>query len=119
MRAVRDETPVAPAAPIPPASEPATELIAAVNAEVRRLAERLERVDGKVARVADRVERVEAQVELIRDGDETPLAWPVPVNTDSQLEVPPLEVSRRPSPAFDVLLGAPSHPKATARRDSA
>ena len=67
--------------------------IAALNAEVRRL--------------ADRLARVEDTVELIGERDEAPLSWPTPVSTDSTLEVPPLEVSRKSSPAFDVLLGPP------------
>src|SRR3954470_10947856 len=72
--------------------------IAALRAEVRRL--------------ADRVTRVEDTVELIGDEREPPRSWPTPVSTDSQLEVPPLEVSRKSSPAFDVLLGpSPSQPK--------
>jgi len=67
-------------------------------------------------RLAGRLERVEDTVELIREADEAPLAWPVPVTTDSPLEVPPLEVSRKSSPAFDVLLGPPP---ATEERDTA
>lgn len=92
LRAVRDE-------PRPVDHRPE---IAALRAEVRRL--------------ADRLSRVEDTVELIQDADEAPLSWPVPVSTDSSLEVPPLEVSRKSSPAFDVLLGPPP-PKA--ERDSA
>lgn len=65
--------------------------LAALHAEVRRL--------------ADRLERVEDTVELIQTESEPPLNWPAPVTTDSSLEVPPLEVSRRSSPAFDILLG--------------
>jgi len=76
--------------------------IAALNAEVRRLSERLS--------------RVEDTVELIGERDEAPLSWPTPVTTDSSLEVPPLEVSRKSSPAFDVLLGPPP---ANKERDSA
>lgn len=95
-----------------PAAPPGPDLVAVLQAEVRRLADRLARVEG-------RVERVEDSVELVRDGAEKPLAWPVSVSQDSPLEVPPVEVSRRPSPAFDILLGAPAHPAATARRDSA
>lgn len=76
--------------------------LAALQAEVRRL--------------TDRLERVEDTIELIRDESEAPLNWPTPVATDSPLEVPPLEVSRRSSPAFDILLG-PS--PADEARDSA
>ena len=66
-------------------------MIASLQAEVRRLAER--------------IERVEDTVELIQREGEPPLTWPTAVTTDNTLEVPPLEVSRRSSPAFDVLLG--------------
>jgi hypothetical protein len=83
LRAVRDE----------PQPHDHRAEIAALQAEVRRL--------------ADRVSRVEDTVELISENDEAPLAWPAPVATDSPLEVPPLEVSRKSSPAFDVLLGPP------------
>jgi hypothetical protein len=102
LRAVRDETPTA-AAVDPRVEAVKTELtrvestqraeIAALHVEMRRLAGRLE--------------RVEDTVELIRESEEAPLAWPVPVTTDSPLEVPPLEVSRKSSPAFDILLGPP------------
>jgi hypothetical protein len=91
--------PATPAAePVrPPGVDPA--VVDALRVEVRRLTERLERVENKV--------------DLIGDGEEeTPLAWPVEVETDNRLEVPPLEVKRSNSPAFDVLLGPP------ARRDA-
>lgn len=71
---------------------------------------------AEVRRLADRLSRVEDTVELIQETNETPLSWPVPVDTDSSLEVPPLEVSRKSSPAFDVLLGPPPSQK---ERDSA
>ena len=71
---------------------------------------------AEVRRLTDRLSRVEDTVELIRDTEEAPLSWPVPVDTDSSLEVPPLEVSRKSSPAFDVLLGPPPAKK---ERDSA
>jgi hypothetical protein len=88
LRAVRDEP-----QPVDHRAD-----IAALQAEVRRL--------------ADRLTRVEDTVELIGDEHETPLSWPTPVSTDSPLEVPPLKVSRKSSPAFDVLLGPPpSQPK--------
>jgi hypothetical protein len=78
--------------PTPIAAQPAeAAAVANLRTEVRRLAERLERVEDKV--------------DLIRDGDDVPLAWPVSVDSDNRLEVPPLEVSRGNSPAFDVLLG--------------
>jgi hypothetical protein len=54
-----------------------------------------------------RAVRDEDTVELLGERDEAPLSWPTPVTTDSALEVPPLEVSRKSSPAFDVLLGPP------------
>ena len=93
-----EPTPPAPEPVRPPAVDPA--VIDALKTEVRRLTERLERVEDKV--------------DLIHDGaEETPLAWPVEVETDNRLEVPPLEVKRSNSPAFDILLGPP------ARRDSA
>lgn len=92
LRAVRDEP-----RPVDHRAE-----IAALQSEVRRL--------------ADRLSRVEDTVELIQENDEAPLAWPSPVSTDSALEVPPLEVSRKSSPAFDVLLGPPS---AKQKRDTA
>lgn len=92
LRAVRDEP-----RPVDHRAE-----IAALHSEVRRL--------------ADRLARVEDTVELIGEREEAPLSWPTPVTTDSALEVPPLEVSRKSSPAFDVLLGPPP-PKA--ERDSA
>ena len=92
LRAVRDEP-----RPVDHRAE-----IAALNAEVRRL--------------ADRLARVEDTVELIGVRDEAPLSWPTPVTTDSALEVPPLEVSRKSSPAFDVLLGPPPSKQ---ERDSA
>lgn len=92
LRAVRDEP--------QPADHRAE--IAALTAELRRL--------------ADRLARVEDTVELISERDEAPLSWPTPVTTDSTLEVPPLEVSRKSSPAFDVLLGPPPSKK---ERDSA
>jgi hypothetical protein len=94
LRAVRDEAPTAV-----PDEAPATPT--ATQDDVQQLRSELQRL-------ADRVERVEDKVDLIRDGDDTPLAWPVPVYGDSKLEVPPLEVSRANSPAFDVLLGSPS-----------
>ena len=83
LRAIRDE-------PQPP--DHSAE-ITALRSEVRRL--------------ADRLSRVEDTVELIQESDEAPLAWPTSVDTASALEVPPLEVSRKSSPAFDVLLGPP------------
>lgn len=67
-------------------------------------------------RLRDRLSRVEDTVELMSDRDEAPLAWPAAVTSDSSLEVPPLEVSRKSSPAFDVLLGPPPAAK---ERDSA
>lgn len=82
----------APATPAPAAADPA--LVGAMRTELRRL--------------TDRLERLEHKVDLIQDGDEapqTPLAWPVDVETDNRLEVPPFEVKRSNSPAFDVLLG--------------
>jgi hypothetical protein len=94
LRTVRDE-------PRPVDHRPE---IAALNAEVRRL--------------ADRLSRVEDTVELMGEEDEAPLTWPSPVTTDSTLEVPPLEVSRKSSPAFDVLLGPPP-PAARKERDTA
>jgi len=97
---VRDEPP----APARPTQESLLQgaAIAVLQAEVRRL--------------ADRLERVEDTVELLHDEAEPPLNWPAAVSTDSPLEVPPLEVSRRPSPAFDILLGPSSTKEA---RDSA
>jgi hypothetical protein len=92
LRAVRDEP--------RPADHRAE--ITALHAEVRRL--------------ADRLGRVEDTVELLGERDEAPLSWPTPVTTDSALEVPPLEVSRKSSPAFDVLLGPPP---SKAQRDTA
>ena len=77
-------------------------LVDALRVEMRRLTERLERLENKV--------------DLIDDGDEAPhapLAWPVDVESDNALEVPPFEVNRSNSPAFDVLLGP-----APARRDA-
>ena len=71
---------------------------------------------AEVRRLADRLARVEDTVELIQENEEAPLAWPAAVATDSPLEVPPLKVSRKSSPAFDVLLGPPP---AKAERDSA
>jgi hypothetical protein len=82
----------APATPAPAGADPA--LVEAMRTELRRL--------------TDRLERLEHKVDLIQDGDEapqTPLAWPVDVETDNRLEVPPFEVKRSNSPAFDVLLG--------------
>ncbi len=71
---------------------------------------------SEVRRLADRLSRVEDTVELIGERDEAPLSWPTSVDSGSTLEVPPLEVSRKSSPAFDVLLGPPPAKKA---RDSA
>lgn len=68
-----------------------TVVVAELRTQVRRLAERLERVEDKV--------------ELMGDVDSAPLSWPVSVDTESKLEVPPLNISRANSPAFDVLLG--------------
>jgi hypothetical protein len=97
LRAVRDEEPSIRLDAQPQWVEYRATL-AALQAEVRRL--------------ADRLERVEDTVELIQTEAESPLNWPSPVTTDSPLEVPPLEVSRKSSPAFDVLLGPPlSQPK--------
>ena len=73
-------------------------------------------LQAEMRRLAGRLERVEDSVELIRESEEAPLAWPVPVTTDSPLEVPPLEVSRKSSPAFDILLGPPP---SQAKRDTA
>ena len=99
-RAVPHRQPASPTpspAPVQPGVDPA--VVDALRVEVRRLTERLERVESKV--------------DLIRDNDdEAPLAWPVEVETDNRLEVPPLEVKRSTSPAFDILLGPP------ARRDA-
>jgi hypothetical protein len=92
LRAIRDE-------PQPPDHRAE---ITALKTEVRRL--------------ADRLARVEDTVELIQETDEAPLTWPTSVSTDSSLEVPPLDVSRKSSPAFDVLLGPPP---AKRERDSA
>jgi hypothetical protein len=100
---VREPPAVASTPPAEPAAHDHPEMLA-LRADVRRLAERLERCEDKV--------------DLIRDGDDAPLAWPVPVTTESRLEVPPLEVSRKSSPAFDVLLGA-SQKESRGRRDSA
>jgi hypothetical protein len=86
-----DPAPVAPAAAAAPVDT--SEELAGIHRRLDRLAEQLERVEDKV--------------DLIRDGDDGPLAWPVSVDSDSRLEVPPLEVSRGNSPAFDVLLGPP------------
>lgn len=113
LRAVRDAPVVMPPAYPDPAPVPSPSVapaapehdhpeMLALRADVRRLAERLERLEDKV--------------DLIRDGDDSPLAWPVPVTTESRLEVPPLEVSRKSSPAFDVLLGAPPK-ESRGRRD--
>lgn len=108
LRAVRDETTtgVAPGAQADARSQAQwveqRATLVALQAEVRRL--------------ADRLERVEDTIELIRDDAEPPLNWPTAVTTDSALEVPPLDISRRPSPAFDVLLGPPP---ADEDRDSA
>lgn len=71
----------------------------------------------QVRRLAERLERVEDKVELMDDVDSAPLAWPVSVDTESRLEVPPLNISRADSPAFDVLLG-PSRVDPS-RRDTA
>jgi hypothetical protein len=101
LRAVRDEEPSIRLDAQPQWVEHRATL-AALQAEVRRL--------------ADRLERVEDTVELIQTEAEPPLNWPTPVATDSPLEVPPLEVSRRPSPAFDILLGPSSADEA---RDTA
>jgi hypothetical protein len=90
LRAVRDEEQPARLDAQPQWVEHRATL-AALHTEVRRL--------------ADRLERVEDTVDLIQSEAEPPLIWPAPVMTDSPLEVPPLEVSRRPSPAFDILLG--------------
>ena len=92
LRAVRDE-------PQPVDHRPE---IAALQSEVRRL--------------ADRLSRVEDTVELIQESEEAPLAWPTSVDNGNALEVPPLEVSRKSSPAFDVLLGPPPAKK---ERDTA
>jgi hypothetical protein len=73
-------------------------------------------MQAEVRRLADRLDRVEDTIELLQDEDEPPLNWPTPVATDSPLEVPPLDISRRSSPAFDVLMG-PS--PADEARDSA
>jgi len=90
LREVRDERPAERADSQPGWIEHRAAL-AAMQAEVRRLAGRLD--------------RVEDTIELLQDEGEAPLNWPTPVTTDSLLEVPPLEVSRRSSPAFDILLG--------------
>jgi hypothetical protein len=95
LRAIREE-------PTPPKPIDHSAEIAALRADLRRLTERLS--------------RVEDTVELLGEQDEAPLSWPTPVATDNALEVPPLEVSRKSSPAFDVLLGPPP-PKQ--ERDSA
>jgi hypothetical protein len=110
FRAVRTEPRVVPqpvksetqsvepvTAPTPPKPDPA---VTALTREVRRL--------------ADRLERLEDSVEFLREDAEQPqpLSWPVPVESESRLEVPPLDVSRSSSPAYDVLLGP-------ARRDTA
>jgi hypothetical protein len=74
----------------------------------------LEAMRGELRRLTERLERLENKVDLIDDGEpsQAPLAWPVDVESDNRLEVPPFEVRRSNSPAFDVLLGP-------ARRDSA
>jgi hypothetical protein len=73
-------------------------------------------LQSEVRRLADRLSRVEDTVELIQESEDAPLAWPTSVDNGTTLEVPPLEVSRKSSPAFDVLLG-PSPAKK--ERDSA
>ena len=93
LRSLDDVTRAPEPAPAPAAAPPVDTELSELRAEVRRLAERVERVEDKV--------------DLIRDGDDTPLAWPVSVDSDSRLEVPPFEVSRTNSPAFDILLGPP------------
>ncbi len=76
---------------VKPPAVPDPELAALVT-EVRRLTERLD--------------RVEDTVEMIRADRDEPLDWPVAVGDDERrLEVPPLDLSRGTSPAFDVLLG--------------
>ena len=102
LHAVRDEEPQRRLESQPQWVEHRATL-AALQAEVRRL--------------SDRLERVEDTVDLIQAESEPPLNWPAPVTTDSTLEVPPLEVSRRPSPAFDILMGPSS--SADEARDSA
>jgi hypothetical protein len=74
----------------------------------------VEALRGELRRLTERLERLENKVDLIDDGEspQAPLAWPVEVESDNRLEVPPFEVKRSNSPAFDVLLGP-------ARRDSA
>lgn len=81
--------------------------VAAPKADPPARDEALEALATQVRRLAERVERVEDTVDLLRSdtGDE-PLAWPVAVGDDTRLEVPPVEVSRRASPAFDVLFGS-------------
>ena len=74
-------------------------------------------MENTLARVADKIERVEDKVDLLHAGDEAPLSWPAPLTTDSTLEVPPVEVSRANSPAFDILLG-PAQPQEP-RRETA
>lgn len=80
--------------------------------DVHRLSSRLDHLEDALAMVADKVVgvvdkvgRVEDKVDLLHEGDEAPLSWPAPLTTDSTLEVPPVEVSRANSPAFDILLG--------------
>lgn len=69
-------------------------------------AARLDTLTAEVRRLGERLTRVEDGLELVggHDGEE-PLQWPTAVGHDGDLGVPPLEVSRRSSPAFDVLLG--------------
>jgi Holliday junction resolvase len=62
-------------------------------------------LQGEVRRLTERLERLEHKVDISHERSEEPLSWPAAVDGESRLEVPPLSVSRRPSPAFDALLG--------------
>ena len=97
LRAVRDE----PGRPPRPAGARTTSAPPATTAVESSLAV----LQSEVRRLTDRLDRLEDTVELIREDEEAPLSWPVAVGEPDRLEVPPIDVSRKNSPAFDVLLG--------------
>jgi len=115
LRAVAAEPlPVTPALPVTgalpvAAATPTVPVAAAAPVPVRD-----EELAARVARLAERLDRLEDSVELIRR-DEEPLSWPTPAVEDGDLdrvEVPPVHAMRRPSVAFDMLLGPPARDSA-------
>jgi hypothetical protein len=96
LRAVADE-------PLPAATASASGRPQQAGAGIE--AAQVDRLEDEIRRLAVRLERLEGKVDLIQDGDDEPLSWPLSIRDGDGLGVPPLDLRRSTSPAFDVLLG--------------